>query len=114
MIELILQEFLRNTLSVPVYLERPAKGLPTKFILIDHTGGGIADHIKHPVVALQCYAGSLYDAAVLADQATDAMLYEAPKLHEIGSVVLNSGPYNYTRTDSKEYRYQAVFEITHY
>ena len=41
------------------------------------------------------------------------MEYNAIALEQIVSVSLNSD-YNYTDTTTKEYRYQAVFDIVHY
>jgi len=41
------------------------------------------------------------------------ILKDLIKLDEISRIKLNSD-YNYTDTTTKEYRYQAVFDITHY
>lgn len=112
MIETILYEFLSGALTVPVFLEQ--RNTPKEFVLIDHTGGNTTNHLKRATIAIQAYGESLYKAAYLMDQVVNAMMYEAIKEDKIASVELNSGPYNYTRQETKQYRYQSVFEVFYY
>lgn len=116
MIETILRDYLINELPVPVYLEKPASNVPDRYVLIDHPGGNTNEHIDHAVVAIQSYGPTLYQAAALADLVKEIMIEPNGilTLSSVASVKLNSGPYNYTRADTKEYRYQSVFEIIYY
>ena len=112
MIEQIVMEHLNSSLApVPCYLEMPE--VPTgQFVIIEKTGSSITNRITKANFAIQSYADSLYDAAVLNEQvkaAMDSML----ELDTISKVELNSD-YNYTDTALKHYRYQAVFVVTYY
>ena len=64
------------------------------------------------MMAVQSYAGNLLEAAQLNDQVKQAM-DSLPELADIGAARLNSD-YNFTDTASKRYRYQAVYDVTHY
>ncbi len=112
MIETILYDFLSNALTVPVFLEQ--RNTPKEYVLIEHTGGSVSEHLKRATIAIQTYGESFYKAASLMDQVVHAMMYEAATKSEIASVTLNSGPYNYTRQETKQYRYQSVFEVFYY
>ena len=112
MIEQRLLEYLNSSLSpIPCYLEMPED--PTgQFVIIEKTGSSITNRITKANFAIQSYADSLYDAAALNEQvkaAMDSML----ELGTISKVELNSD-YNFTDTDLKAYRYQAVFVLTYY
>ena len=111
MIEKIILDYLTQVLSVPVYMERP-ESPPEKYVLIEKTGSGKRNQIYDATLAIQSYASSLYEAAVLNETVKDAM-ESAITLGEICRVDLNSD-YNFTDTAMKAYRYQAVFNITHY
>lgn len=111
-IEKVIIDYLNaNIDGVTAYTERP-KNLPKRFILIQKTGGGLENKIKSSTVAVQSYAESLFEAAALNEVVKDVML-EIDSLYEIGSVRLNSD-YNYTDGSTKQYRYQAVFDLKHY
>lgn len=114
MIEIIIRSFLASLLPVPVYLDRNGNTAET-FVVIDHTGGSEKNHVRTAIVAIQSYGASLYDAATLAETVHACMTDSLPALASIGAVKVNSGPYNYSPGDvPKEYRYQAVYEITYY
>lgn len=114
MIEKIIYDYLNSltdSLGVPAYLERP-KNSPDLFVLIEKTGSSQVNKIKSATIAIQSYAPGLYAAASL-NEAVKAAMENAVDLPDIGAVRLN-GDYNFTNTSRKEYRYQAVFEITYY
>jgi hypothetical protein len=111
MIEVILREYLEEALDVPVCLEQPPKP-PKKYVLIEKTGSSKVNHITSATMALQSYAPTLYETAVL-NEAVKAAVEAAIELPEISSVQLNSD-YNYTDTATKRYRYQAVFDFVYY
>ena len=112
MIEQILYQYLSAKLAAPVYTEIP-KSAPLAFYSIEKTGGTISNHITSDTVAIKSYAGSLYEAAQMNEKLKEAMLYGLITLNEIVKVELNSD-YNFTDTQTKQYRYQAVFDIKHY
>lgn len=111
MIEITILNYLNQTLSVPAYMEMP-QDAPTRFVLVEKTGSGLENHIGSAVFAIQAHAETLYNAALLNEQIKTAML-NAITLDEIASVRLNSD-YNYTDGSTHDYRYQAVFVISHY
>lgn len=111
MIEEIVRAWLAGRLSVPVYLEVPERP-PQAFVVLEKTGGSKIDHIRRATLALQSYAGRLTDAARLNERVKAAM-EDMPDLDEVCRAALNSD-YNFTDTQSKKYRYQAVYDITYY
>jgi hypothetical protein len=111
MIETTLLEYLNNELAVPVYMERPAEP-PEEYVIIEKTGSSKTNMLCAATMAFQSYAPTLYEAAVLNEAVKDAV-EGSVTLPEISSAKLNSD-YNFTDTASKQYRYQAVFNITHY
>lgn len=112
MIEKTLLDFLNEVLQVPVYMEIPSPMPSTAFVVLEKTGSGAEDHIYTATMAIQAYGASLYEAACLNEQIKGAMLY-GTKPPDICAVRLNSD-YNYTDPDLSMYRYQAVYDITHY
>lgn len=111
MIEKIILDYLDQELPVPVYMERP-ENPPEQYALIEKTGSGKRNHICDATLAIQSYAPSMYEAAALNEN-IKATMESAVTLQEICRVSLNSD-YNFTDTAMKQYRYQAVFDITHY
>lgn len=111
MIEIVIKQYLDTHLSVPAFLERPEKP-PEKYVLFEKTGSSESNYLLSATFAFQSYAPSMYEAAQLNEE-----LKEVAKnmlvLDEISKIKLNSD-YNYTDTTTKEYRYQAVFDINHY
>ena len=110
MIAKTLLDYLDNNLSVPVVMEAPEQ--TTGYVLIDQTGSSRTNHIITTTFAIQSYGASLYDAMVLNDEVKDAMVGFA-ELDEITRVELQTD-YNFTDTATKQYRWQAVYLITHY
>lgn len=113
MVETIYIDYLSEVFpEIPVYAERPSKPIPDVFIMIDNTGTSEEHHIWHSTVAFQSYAQTLHDAAALNDRVIEAVK-NSTTLDVVASARLNSA-YNFTDTATKFYRYQAVFDITHY
>lgn len=109
-IEEIICNYLTEKLEVVALPEKPSRPFHRK-IFVERTGGG-GRFVKESVMALQSYGDSMYEAAALNDQVIEQM-FKAVELDSIINVNLNSN-YNFTDVTTKEYRYQAVFEITHY
>lgn len=115
MIETIVKNFLESKLSVPVLTEKP-KGSASQFVVIERTGGAQSNKIPSAIVTIQSYEQSMQKAAELNEDVKHWMLDGMEGLisvDEVSDVSLNSD-YNFTDTTTKQYRYQAVFEITHY
>lgn len=111
MIEIVILTHLKEKLEVPVYMESPDPK-PERYVLIEKTGSGRDNWLTSSTIAVQSYAPSLYEAALLNDAVKTAM-DDLVALNEIGKSKLNSD-YNYTDTATKQYRYQAVYDINHY
>ena len=117
MIEKIIYDYLTTALNtggtaVNVYMERPEKPV-VPFIVIEKTGTSEKNMLRRSIIAIQCYGASLYLSASLAETVINSMVYGLVTLKSVASVKLNNS-YNFTKTDSKEYRYQAVFEVYWY
>lgn len=110
MIAVTLLDYLNTALDVPVYMEAPEQ--TSNYVLIDQTASSRTNHIITTTFALQSYGNSLYDAMLLNGEVEDAMVGFA-ELDEITRVELETD-YNFTDTTTKQYRWQAVYSITHY
>lgn len=111
MVEKLILDYLTETLDVPVHMEKPEPP-PDSYVLIEKTGSSQGNRVNHATLAVQSYAPTLYEAAELNEQvkkAMDSLAY----LPQVGSSRLNSD-YNFTDTTNKTYRYQAVYDLTHY
>ncbi|WP_394271628.1 hypothetical protein [Anaerococcus nagyae] len=108
MIEVIIKNYLDETMDVPVYLEEP-RDKPKSYVLFEKTSGGKDDQIRKATIALQSYAESMYEAASLNEKVKEAM-DKSIYFIDIGKAKLNSD-YNFTDTTTKRYRYQAVYDI---
>lgn len=110
MIAKTLLDYLDSVLDVLVVMEAPEQ--TSDYVLIDQTGSSRTNHIITTTFAIQSYGDSLYEAMVLNDAVKDAMVGFA-ELGNVTRVELQTD-YNYTNTATKQYRWQAVYLITHY
>ena len=108
MIETTVIAYLESAVALPVYAERP-ENPDAEYVLIERTGGNRRNCINRATIAVQSYADSLYRAAEINMQIEKAMR-DLDSVVNISSCDLNSS-YNFTDTESKKYRYQAVFDI---
>ena len=112
MIEKTVLDHLSRVLDpVQVYMEFPDKK-ETTFVVIEKTGSGITNGIRSATIAVQSLADSLYNAAILNEKVKIAM-DDLITNDEIGRVSLDSD-YNFTDTQTKHHRYQAVYQLIHY
>lgn len=116
MIELIVLNYLKLKLNVPVVMENIKED---EYVLIEKTGSGLSNHIKNTTFAIQSYSNSLYNAALLNEEVKKAMIGDGITTNgivedeNICSCELNTD-YNFTDTTTKHYRYQAVFDVVNY
>ena len=109
MIETVILEYLTSALEdVNCYMEEP-EDPTTSYVVIGKTGSSIENQIREATFAIKSYGASLYDAAALNARVVEAMLAITPSDGAF-CAKLNSD-YEYTNTTTKQYRYQAVFEI---
>lgn len=113
MIEEIIRNYLNDDhLSAPVYMEIP-KQAPPEYYVMEKTGGSENSRINSSTFALQSYAQSMARAAELGYEAADVMRDGLITLDQISKVSVQ-GPYDFTDTTKKYYRYQSVCTVTHY
>ena len=111
MIEKLVRKYLNDNMTVKAYIEKPPEQ-PEKYLEIERVGHTESNFIYTTTLAIKSMAGSLFFAAELNDEVI-AVMNRMIALPEIVSVYC-SDSYNHTDTTKKEYRYQAIFEITHY
>lgn len=109
MIEITILNYLRGN-GFDAYMERPTSPA-TPYVLLEKTGSNRSNFITTSTFAIQSYADSMADAAELNEQIKETM-DEADTLTGVSASKLISD-YNYTDTAKKQYRYQAVYEVTH-
>ena len=111
MIEKTILDHLSAVLDAPCGMEVPPDP-PPHFVVLEKTGETRENCIRDAILAVQSYAPTLLEAATLSESVVAAML-NAVQLPTVAAVELN-GNYNFTDTATKQYRYQAVFDVTHY
>lgn len=111
MIETIVLEYLNQALDVPAYMERPERP-PEQYVLLERTSGSQRNKICSATLAMQSIAPTLYQAARL-NEIVKAAMEQATILPTISSAKLDTD-YNFTDTTTREYRYQAVYDLTYY
>lgn len=112
MIEVIVREYLLSALEdVHVLMEEPEE-IEETYVTIEKTGSSMRNRIKRATLAIQSYGGSKYAAAALNERVKTAM-DGIVALDAVGGCHLVSD-YDFTDSERKKYRYQAVFEIVHY
>lgn len=109
MIEKIILDYLNDN-NIQTYMERPSVP-PEEYVILEKTGSRTADLITTSTFAIQSYASTLYKASLLNETVKEVMK-EADTLTGVSASHLVSD-YNFTNTAAKQYRYQAVYEITH-
>lgn len=111
MIELIILNHLKSNLDVPVSLEKPSAQTGS-YVVFEKTSSSKNHHLPSATIAFQSYADTLYNAVVLNEK-VKTVVENLIELDEIRGLTLNSD-YNFTDTTTKEYRYQAVYDIRYY
>ena len=105
-----LLDYLNTTSGIPTYMEQPEQ--TSGYVLLDQTGSSRMNQITTTTIAVQSYGATLYDAMLLNEQVKVAMDGFA-QLGNVASVKIETD-YNFTDTTTKQYRWQAVYDITHY
>lgn len=111
MIEKIVKKYLETAVCIPVFMEKPSEKLD-KYILMTKTGNSQKDFISSATIELLVCADSMNKAALLNEEVKKAM-DNLVALDEIVKSGLNTD-YPYADTQTKEYRYQTVYDIVYY
>lgn len=111
MIDIVILDYVSAALDVPVRMEIPEKR-PPRFVVLKRSGRGRENGLESANLFADSYGESLLDALELHEQVKD-VLDTLDTLKEISSAELATD-YPLTDTASKQYRYQAVYEIYHY
>ena len=113
MIEPILIQYLSSKLGLTVTAERQSGEITGPAIVIDKTGSSELNHISTATVAIQSYETTKAKAAALNDRVKTAMRSISDELISVAKCELNSD-YDFTDTSTKDYRYQAVYDLVYY
>lgn len=105
-----LLSYLNANLSVEAYAEAPEE--LTGYVLLEQTGSSRRNHIITTTIAIQSYGSSMLDAMTLNEE-VKAVMDGFLQLDDVTRVELETD-YNFTDTTTKQYRWQAVYDITHY
>lgn len=93
-----------------IYGETPAENIPENYVLIRRTGGSMANYIRQYNIYTETVGKDRLTTLQNHEAVVSAML--AIRDHtDIMSCRLNSD-YDATNTRTKEYRYQALWQIT--
>ena len=93
-----------------VFAERPVDP-PEEYYIIERTSSGEINHIQSSMIAVQSISGvSLLRAAEMSEAVRRVMPLIVQNYEDVCSCKLNS-MYNYTDTTTKQYRYQAVYDV---
>lgn len=109
-IELAIIDYLKELVEWPVVADVP-NPRPERFVRIERTGGSdLERYVDQPTVAVQSWAPTRFEASVMA-QDVDALLLDMPgEVMNVMSCERNS-LYNFPDPDSKQARYQGVYDF---
>lgn len=112
-IEQTIYEYLRENVDLPIYMEVPNLAKVKAFYTIEKTGSSKTNRLESSTFAVQSWSdNSLFESATMNEKIKQ-VIENMIDLDRVTKVSLNSD-YNYTDTTTKHYRYQAVFNVTHY
>lgn len=111
MVEKIILDYLNENLpeGIVAYMEHPEGEDPKRMVIVEKTSSSEYDLVQTSMLAVQSYGPTLYEAALL-NETVKRIMREAARLPGISSCKINTD-YNYTNSVTKEYRYQAVFDV---
>lgn len=111
MIETTVIDHISQKLLVSVYMEFPANP-PDRFVVLSKTDSSQENLVVTSMFVADSYAESLLEAARLNEQVKAAM----DNLIELDDISSSKRGGDYPLLDNKNkcYRYQAVYNITHY
>ena len=108
MIELIIFNYLKEKLPVPVLMFNKDEDFE-EYVIFEKTSSSEENKVKSATFAFQSYADTLYEAAKLNEKLKE-VIEDIIELDQVSKIKLNSD-YNFTDVQSKKHRYQAVYDI---
>lgn len=84
---------------------------PAELVTVERTGGGVADLVDRPLVAVQCWAETDERAEALANEVRLALVSSRPPAG-IHSVRVNAGPYQLNDPATRSPRYQLALDVS--
>jgi hypothetical protein len=94
-----------------VHAERPID-IPDEYYIVEKTSAGESNHIQQATIAVQSISGTSLLRAAEMNKAVEKAMRTMIQETDVSRCKLNSS-YNFTDTETREYRYQAVFDITY-
>lgn len=88
----------------------PPKDAPSEFVTVERTGGGMADVVDHPTMAIQTWAQTAERAERMAIEIRNATLTSRP--YGYAAMSVNAGAYPFYDDDTRCPRFQTVYECT--
>lgn len=89
----------------------PPKDAPDEFVTVERTGGGMADLVDRPLMAIQTWAPTEARAEEMANGIRlEAVSGSRPA--GVARIGVNSGPYPFWDEDTRCPRYQVVLDCT--
>lgn len=114
MIETQFLDYVKTVSGKPCFMELPPNP-PAELIVIERTGGAANElGFNTATFAVQTYGETLYKAAKIAHDIIPEVLQIRYDVDNVSFIEVTAGPYNFTDTDNKKYRYQTVFELSYY
>jgi hypothetical protein len=103
------REELETRLGVPCRVEVPATR-PAQFVTIERTGGTYERGVDRPIMAVQCWAGSMSEAYALALAAREVLISLPETVPSVCRSAVDS-IYDFPDPDSDMRRYQLNLEL---
>lgn len=113
MLEEQLISYLRTKTGLHVSNEVHAGKRRYEYILVQRTNGGCTNHIRNATYAVQSISYYSKLRAAQINETVKTAMEEFEEASNISACRLNSD-YDFTNPNTKEYRYQAVFDIVYY
>lgn len=109
MIETTMLDYMEARLApTPVLMETP-EDVPDTYVLLQKVGSGRENRIERASFAMQSIAPTLYEAAALNGRVKAAADAMGPGDGVFAARL--SGDYEFTDLTTRQYRYQAVYDI---
>lgn len=108
MIDFIIKKFLEKKIDVKIFMVEPDLSLD-RFVTFERISNSKKDYLYTTTFAFQSWANTLYDAMILNEKVKEALETLDQEKEVMYSKLQND--YNFTDTETKKYRYQAIFEI---
>lgn len=89
---------------------RGAPKSPSEFVTVSRVGGGVANLVDHPRIAIQAWAQTEARAEEMANQIRLAALTQS-RPQGVHSIRPNAGPYPFWDESTRMPRYQLVLDV---